>query len=124
MTKNADIDKYGYSSYEIGLDRRGSFSFPGTGLGRNVIIFGVDMSSLKKINNMKKDSLILGKVPIQGLEHTLSAEKMYSINVTVTGKKFYLSLDYNGANSYLFVNGQKLLNSKQKILGLYQLHYV
>ena len=124
MTKNADIDKYGYSSYEIGLDRRGSFSFPGTGLGRNVIISGADMSSLTKINNMKKDSLILGKVPIQGLEHTLSAEKMYSINLTVTGKKFYLSLDYNGANSHLFVNGQKLLNSKQKILRLYQLHYV
>ena len=39
LTKNADIDKYGYSGYEIGFDRTGSFSFPGTGLGRNVIIF-------------------------------------------------------------------------------------
>ena len=38
MTKNADIGKYGYSGYGIGFDRRGSFSFPGIGLGRNVII--------------------------------------------------------------------------------------
>ena len=42
LTKNADIDKYGYSGYAIGFDRHGSFSFPGTGLGKNVIIFGVD----------------------------------------------------------------------------------
>ena len=77
LTKNADIDKYKYSGYGIGFDRHGSFSFPGTGLGRNVIIFGVDMSSSTKIDNRKKDILILGKGPTQGLEHTLSAEKMY-----------------------------------------------
>ena len=29
LTKNADIDKYGYSGYGIGFDRRSSFSFPG-----------------------------------------------------------------------------------------------
>ena len=45
QTKNADIDKYGYSQYGIGFDRHGKFSFSGTRLGRNVIIFGVDMSS-------------------------------------------------------------------------------
>ena len=60
LTKNADIDKYGYSGYGIGFDRHGSFSFPGTGLGRNVIIFGVDMSSSRKIDNRRKDILILG----------------------------------------------------------------
>ena len=53
LTKNADIDKYGYSGYGIGFDRNGSFSFPGTGLGRNVIIFGADISSSTKINNKK-----------------------------------------------------------------------
>ena len=53
LTKNADIDKYGYSGYGIGFDRNGSFSFPGTGLGRNVIIFGADISSSTKINNRK-----------------------------------------------------------------------
>ena len=88
LTKNADIDRYGYSGYGIGVDRHGSFSFPGTGLGGNVIIFGVDMSSSTKIDNRKQDILVLGKGPTQGLEHTLSAEKIYSINFTVTGKKF------------------------------------
>ena len=38
------------------------------------------MSSSTKIDNRKKDILILGKGPTQGLEHTLSAEKIYSIN--------------------------------------------
>ena len=40
------------------------------------------MSSSTKIDNRKKDILILGKGPTQGLQHTLSAEKMYSINFT------------------------------------------
>ena len=75
LTKNADIDRYGYYGYGIGFDRHGSFSFPGTGLGRNVIIFGVEMSSSTKIDNRKKGILILVKGPTQALEHTLSAEK-------------------------------------------------
>ena len=54
LTKNSDMDKYGYSGYGIGFDRHGSFSFPGTRLGRNVIIFGVDMSSSTKTENSKK----------------------------------------------------------------------
>ena len=33
LTKNADIDKYGYSGYGIGFDRRSNFSFPGGGFG-------------------------------------------------------------------------------------------
>ena len=37
LTKNAGIDKYGYSGYGIGFDRHGSFSFPVTGLCKNVI---------------------------------------------------------------------------------------
>ena len=76
MTKNADIDKYEYSGYGIGLDRRSSFSFPGDGFGQNVLIFGADMSSSLHIDNKKKDILILGKGPTQGLEHTLTAKKM------------------------------------------------
>ena len=51
LTKNADIDKYKYSGYGIGFDRHGSFSSLGIGLDRNVIIFGVDMSSSTKIDN-------------------------------------------------------------------------
>ena len=77
LTKHADIDKCKYCRYGVGFDRRSSFSFPGGGLGRNVIIFGVDMSSWIKIDNKKKDILILGKGPTQGLEHTLTAEKIY-----------------------------------------------
>ena len=57
---------------------------------------------------IKKDILILGKGPTQGLEHTLTPEKMNSINFTVTKNKFCLSLHYNGANSYLFVNGTEI----------------
>ena len=105
---------YRYSGYGIGFDRHGSFSFPGTGLGGNVIIFGVDMSSLTKIDNRKKYILILDKDPTQGLEHTLSAEKIYSINFTVTGKKFCLNLHYNGVNNYLFVNGNEIYKFKAK----------
>ena len=108
MTKNGDIDKYGYSGYIIGFDRRSRFTFPGSGFGQNVLIFGADMSSSAHIDNKKKDILVLGKGPTQGLEHTLTAEKMYSINFTVTKKKFYLSLHYNGVNSYLFVNGTEI----------------
>ena len=78
MTKNADIDKYGYSGYGIGFDRRGSFSFPGGGYGQNILIFGVDMSFSAHTDN-KKDILVLGIGPTQGLEHTLTAEKMYSV---------------------------------------------
>ena len=72
------------------------------------------MSSSAHTDNKKKDILILGKGPTQGLEHTLTAEKMYSINFTVTKKKFCLSLHYNGANSYLFVNGTEIYKFKAK----------
>ena len=50
------------------------------------------MSSSTKIDNRKKYILILGKGPAQALEHTLSAEKMCSINLTKKNKKFCLSL--------------------------------
>ena len=39
MTKNADIDKCGYSGYELGFHRISSFSFPGGGFGQNVLLF-------------------------------------------------------------------------------------
>ena len=62
----------------------------------------------------KKDILVLKKGPMQGLEHTLTAEKIHSINFTITKKKFCLSLHYNGANSYLFVNGTEIYKFKAK----------
>ena len=70
LTKKAGIDKYGYSGYGIGFDRKSSFSFPSDRFSQNVIIFGKD------IDNKKKDISILGKGPTEGLERTLTAEKM------------------------------------------------
>ena len=55
LTQNTDIDKYGYSGYGIGFDRRSSFSFPGVGFGQNVLIFGVDMSFSSHVDNTKKN---------------------------------------------------------------------
>ena len=58
------------------------------------------MTSSVHVDNKKKDILILGIGRTQWLEHTLTTQKMYSINFTVTKKKLCLSLHYNGANSY------------------------
>ena len=72
------------------------------------------MSFSAHIDSKKKDILVLGIGPTQGLEHTLTTEKMYSINFTVTKNKFCLRLDYNGANSYLFVNSTEIYKFKAK----------
>ena len=82
LTKNVNIDRYGYSGYGIGFDRKGIFSFSGGGYGQNVLILEVDMSFSTHIDNKKNDILVLGIGPTQGLEYTLTAEKMYSINFT------------------------------------------
>ena len=44
------------------------------------------MSFTAHIDNKTKDILVLGIGPTQGLEHTLTEEKMYSINFKVTKK--------------------------------------
>ena len=75
LTTNDGIDKYGYSGYWIGFDRKSSFSISGGGFGQNVLTFGADMNSSAHIDNKKKDILVLLKRPTQGLEHTLTAEK-------------------------------------------------
>ena len=112
LTKRAKIDQYKYSG--IGFDRKGEFTF-GNIFGRNCIIFGVDMSSFVHVDNKKEDISILGKGPTQGLDGTtLTAEKLYSINLTKNNRKFCLSLHYNGANSYLFVNGAEIHKFKAK----------
>ena len=92
LTKSADIEKCKHSGYDIGFDRSSSFSFPSDGFGQNVLICGADMSTSRDIDNKKKDILVLGRVPTQGFESTLIAQKMYSINFTVTKNKFCLSL--------------------------------
>ena len=125
LTKNVDIDKYRYSGYGIGFDRRSSFSFPGGGFGQNIIIFGVDMNSSIHFDNKGKDILILGKGRTQGLgEHSLTSEKMYSINFRVTKKKFCLSYIIMVQIVIYLSMVQKFINLKQKILKLKQVHYV
>ena len=109
LTKNTDIEKCKYSEYGIRFDGGGFYSHLSGGTGKNAIIFRVDISLATMIDNKGKDILILGEGPTQGLgEHSLSAEKMYSINFTKVNTKFCLSLHYNGANSYLFVNGTQI----------------
>ena len=60
---------------ELVLIEDQDFLFPGGGFVQNVLIFGADMSSSAHIDNKKKDILVLGKGPTQGLEHTLTIEK-------------------------------------------------
>ena len=114
LTKHADIDQHKCSGFGIGFDRKGEFSF-GNGFGRERIIFGADMSSSVHANNKTKNILVLGKDFVQGLDNTkIYAEKLHSINFTENNKKFCLSLDYDGANSYLFVNGTEIHKFKAK----------
>ena len=47
------------------------------------------MGSSVHIDNKEKGILSLGKRPTQGLEHTLTKEKMHSLNFTEYNKKFY-----------------------------------
>ena len=93
-----------------------TFSFPGGGFGQNVLIFGVDMSSSAHIDNKKKNILVLGKGPTQGLEHTLTAEKVYSINFTVVRKKKFVKVCITMGQivTYLLMV-QRFTNLKQKI---------
>ena len=107
MTKNADPDKYKFSGYLTEFEAHGDFSLSdGTGIGKNLIIFGTDMSSSVHIDDKKKqiiitkirirNILVLGKGSIDGLyDTTLTAEKEYSMNFTAQQKKNCLSLHYN-----------------------------
>ena len=64
-------------------------------MGKNVVIFGVDMSSSVYIDNKNKDTLILGEGPTQGLDDTLTAEAKYPINFTQSEQKCVLRLHCN-----------------------------
>ena len=78
-------------------------------MGKNAIIFGVDISSSVHIDDKKKDILILGFIPTQRLDDTtLTAEAQYSINISRSNKTFCLGLHYNGTNNCLFVNTIKI----------------
>ena len=73
------------------------------------------MRSSVHADNKEKDISILGQGPTQGLDDmTLTAEAKYAINFTQSGKRFVLSLYYNGNNSLLFVNATKIYQFKAK----------
>ena len=115
MTKIADTGKYKYQGHGIGLNLSGIFSHPDGRNGKNVIIFGVDMTNSKHANKKTKDVLVLGHSLIQKInDATIYAEKMHSSNFTVATKTFSLSLHYSGDDSYLFVNGKKVIKFKAK----------
>ena len=69
------------------------------------MIFGVDNSSSVHIDGRNKNILALGEGPTQGLEDT---------TIKAEGKRFILSLHYNGSNSFLFVNTVKIYQFREK----------
>ena len=68
LTKNPDLGKYKYIGYGIVFDSGSKFSFKDRRIGKNVIIFGADMSSFVHIDNKNKDILILYEGPTQRLQ--------------------------------------------------------
>ena len=61
------------------------------------------------IDNKKKDTLIFGKGPTQGLDNiTLKVEAQYSNTFSRSNRKFCLSLHYDGSDGFLFVNATKI----------------
>ena len=123
ITKNtADNSKNNYKGYGICFDERSEFGHTITEGGRahttnarNVLIFGADMSFSVHATNKASHIYLMGTGLTQGINvTTIYAEKNFYINFTDFGKKFVLSLHYNGDNSYLFVNGRQELKFKAK----------
>ena len=123
ITENAtDNSKNNYKGYGICFDERGEFGHTITEGGRahttdarNVLIFGADMSSSVHATNRANHIYLMGTGLTQGINDTTKyVEKNFYRNFTDFGKKFVLSLHYNGDNSYLFVNGRQELKFKAK----------
>ena len=122
ITKNADTSKYDYKGYGICFDERSEFGHTITEGGfahatdaRNVLIFGADMSFSVHKTNRANHIYVMGTGLTQGIHDTmLYAEKNFYRKFTDPGKKFMLSLHYNGDDSYLFANGRQQLKFKAK----------
>ena len=90
LTKNANLDKCKYINYGIGFDSRPEFLLPDGSYGKNIIIFGADMSSSIHVDNKRKDILTFGQKPTQRLDDTtLAAEANYPINLHNQEKDLY-----------------------------------
>ena len=123
IIKNAtDNSKNNYKGYGICFDERSQFGHTitengraHTTNGRNVLIFGVDMSFSVHATNRAKNIYLMGDGLTQDIhDTTLYVEKNYWKNFTDPGKKIIISLCYNGDDSYLFVNGRQELKFKAK----------
>ena len=123
ITKNAtDSDNNDYKGYGICFDERSQFGhtmtqdgMTHTSNGRNVLIFGVDMSFSMHATNRANHIYLMGDGLTQGInDTTLYAEKKYFRNFTETFSKFVLTFHYNDDESYLFVNGRQELKFKAK----------
>ena len=83
VIKNADTSKYKYKGYGICFDEGGSFSKGNISNGKNVLIFGVDESSLVHENNKANNIYVMGDLFVEGInDTTLYVEKIYSQNFT------------------------------------------
>ena len=83
--------------------------------GRNILIFGADMSFSIHRTNRANHIYIMGDGRTQAINNTtIHSEKKYFRNFTEPNVKFVLSLHYNGDDSYLFVNGRQELKFKCK----------
>ena len=92
ITKNSHTPKYKYKGYGICFDEGGTFSKGNINNGRNVLIFGVDESSLVHANNKGNNIYVMGDLFVQRInDTTLYAEKVYSQTFTQPSKKFVLS---------------------------------
>ena len=90
LNKHANLDKCKYINYGIGFDSRPEFLLPDGSYGKNVNIFGVDMSSSIHVDNKRKDILTFGEKPTQRLDDTtLAAEANYPINLHNQEKDLY-----------------------------------
>ena len=116
ITKNAtNNSKNNYKGYGICFDERSQFGHTicedgraHTTNGRNVLIFGVEMSFSAHAANRANHIYLMGDGLTQGInDTTLYVEKNYWRNFTDPGKKFIISLHYNGDESYFFVNGRQ-----------------
>ena len=115
ITKNTGTSKYNYKGYGICFDEGGTFSMGNINNGRNILIFGVEESSVVHSNNKANNIYVMGDGIVQEInDTTLYAEKTCSQNFTQSSKKFVLSLHYNGDDSYLFLNGIQELKFKCK----------
>ena len=77
INKNADTSKYKYKGYGICFDEGGTFSKRNINNRRNVLIFGVDESSLVHANNKANNIYVMGDLSVQGInDTTLYAENI------------------------------------------------